>query len=408
MPDPDSERLSRAELADRAGVPQTEIDWMVSASILEPADSSAPFTDADVRKVRLAKACQNAGLPIDGIGAAITSGRLSFAFLEAAPYRRWAARSTRTYEETAREAGLPFDFLRQILEAFGFADITPEERIREDEAEIVPLLAFGYSSGVLDLDTTVRLARVFAASMNRMSRAENDVYHDRFEMPFIRRGLTQREAMETASQMASEYNPLVDRLILAAYRRQQELTWTDHLVTHIEAALEESGVHDLPDRLPAMAFLDLAGYTHLTEERGDLAAAELANALPGVVDRTARGHGGEPVKWLGDGIMFHFREPAGAVVASLEMVERLPAHGFPPGHVGVAAGPVVEQGGDYFGRTVNLAARLSARAGAGQVLVTSAVVERASEAPGVTFEELGEAELKGFEKPVRLFEARTR
>ncbi|HJP65914.1 MAG TPA: adenylate/guanylate cyclase domain-containing protein, partial [Actinomycetota bacterium] len=150
----------------------------------------------------------------------------------------------------------------------------------------------------------------------------------------------------------------------------------------------------------------LAGYTRLTEERGDTAAAELVDALPGVVDRTAKGHGGEPVKWLGDGVMFHFREPAGAVVASLEMIERLPGAGFPPGHVGVAAGPVVAQSGDYFGRTVNLAARLSARAGAGQVLVTSVVAERAADAPGVTFEDAGEAELKGFDKPVKVFEAR--
>jgi hypothetical protein len=54
--------------------------------------------------------------------------------------------------------------------------------------------------------------------------------------------------------------------------------------------------------------------------------------------------------------MVHFREPAGAVLAALGLVEELPAAGLPPAHVGVAAGPVVVQGGDYFGRTVNLAA----------------------------------------------------
>jgi adenylate cyclase len=101
--------------------------------------------------------------------------------------------------------------------------------------------------------------------------------------------------------------------------------------------------------------------------------------------------------------MFHFREPAGAVLAALQMVEELPEAGLPPAHVGVAAGPVVVQGGDYFGRTVNLAARIASRAGAGQVLVSESVIQ--SPPPdGVHFVELGEVQLKGFARPVRLLE----
>jgi adenylate cyclase len=102
--------------------------------------------------------------------------------------------------------------------------------------------------------------------------------------------------------------------------------------------------------------------------------------------------------------MVHFREPAGAVLAALRMMEQLPAAGLPPAHVGVAAGPVVVQGGDYFGRTVNLAARIAARAGAGQVLVSQRVAESAPP-EGVSFVELGEVQLKGFARPVRLLEA---
>ena len=112
-----------------------------------------------------------------------------------------------------------------------------------------------------------------------------------------------------------------------------------------------------------------------------------------------------PVKWLGDGVMVHFREPAGAVLAALGMVEELPAAGLPPAHVGVAAGPVVAQGGDYFGRTVNLAARIAAYASAGRVLVSEPVIQRAPP-QGVTFVELGQVQLQGIAQPVRLLEAR--
>jgi adenylate cyclase len=91
------------------------------------------------------------------------------------------------------------------------------------------------------------------------------------------------------------------------------------------------------------------------------------------------------------------------VLAALEMVAELPAAGLPPAHVGVAAGPVVVQGGDYFGRTVNLAARIAAHAGAGQVLVSESVLQ-APAPDGVRFVELGAVQLKGFARPVRLLE----
>src|SRR5215218_8643537 len=209
--------------------------------------------------------------------------------------------------------------------------------------------------------------------------------------PMLASGADQQTARELASQRSGDLNvaPLLDRALLATYRRQQELTWIEQLVEEIEAALEETDVLDRPGRVPAMCFLDLVGYTRLTEEQGDQVAAELAETLAVLVDRSSREHGGVPVKWLGDGVMVHFREPAGAVLAALGMVAQLPESGLPPAHVGVAAGPVVVQGGDYFGRTVNLAARIATRAGAGQVLVSQSVAESAS-GEGVSFVALGE------------------
>jgi class 3 adenylate cyclase len=82
-----------------------------------------------------------------------------------------------------------------------------------------------------------------------------------------------------AAQLSSDFLPLVDPALLAAYRRQQELSWIEQLVEEIEAALEETGGLGRPERVPAMCFLDLVGYTRLTEEHGDQAAAELAETL---------------------------------------------------------------------------------------------------------------------------------
>src|SRR5919201_2090653 len=374
--------LSASELADLAGVTEAEVQRLVELGILVARDGAGPFREPDVPKVRLATACERAGLPMAGIASAIRAGRLSFAFLEATPYRRWAGRSTRTYRQVSQETGVSLELLGSFLEAIGFARMAPDELIQEDELEVVPLLQLGLSSGFLDQPWSTRLGRGYAEGLRLIAQVEREVWQARFLAPMLEAGADQQTAMERAAQRAGElnYTSLVDRALMAAYRRQQELAWTEQLVENIEAARDATGVVGRPERVPAMCFLDLVGYTRLTEERGDQAAAELAGRLAMLVGRSAREHGGVPVKWLGDGVMFHYREPAGAVLAALQMVEEFPQAGLPPAHVGVAAGPVVVQGADYFGRAVNLAARLAARAQAGQVLATGPVAEAAAPA----------------------------
>ena|SRR6266511_1110412 len=394
--------LSASGLADLAGVTEAEVQRLVDLGILVARDGADPFLETDAQKVRLATACERAGLPMEGVGAAVRAGRLSFAFLEASPYGRWLVRSARTYRQVSEETGVPLDTLGGVLESMGFARMAPDELIREDELEVVPLLQLGLSRGILDLAWLTRIGRAYAEGLRLAANVENEAYRARFMGPLLASGADQRTAMELAAQLATEFLPLADRALMGIYRRQQEVVWTEDLVEDIENELDRAGVLGRPERVPAMSFLDLVGYTRLTEERGDAAAAALAEALAVLVDRSCREHGGVPVKWLGDGVMV--REPAGAVLSALRLVEQLPQVGLPPAHVGVAAGPVVAQGGDYFGRTVNLAARIAACAGAGQVLVSGSVAEAASP-EGVAFVELGELRLKGFARPVRLLEA---
>src|SRR6266542_795508 len=133
---------------------------------------------------------------MEGIAAAIRAGGLSFAFLEDPVFRRWAARSARTYGEASKEAGISFDVLRSILESMGFARMAPDDRIREDELEIVPLLERGFATGILDQMWTDRIGRAYAESLRRISKAETEFYHERFEMPLLRSGMDPRAAME--------------------------------------------------------------------------------------------------------------------------------------------------------------------------------------------------------------------
>ena len=128
--------LSASGLADLAGVTEVEVGRLVELGVLVARDGAGPFRETDVPKVRLAIACEQAGLPMAGIAAAIRAGRLSFAFLEAEPFRRWALRSTRSYREVSQETGVPLELLGGALESMGFARMGPDEPMREDELAV--------------------------------------------------------------------------------------------------------------------------------------------------------------------------------------------------------------------------------------------------------------------------------
>ena len=117
--------------------------------------------------------------------------------------------------------------------------------------------------------------------------AWSEAYRARFE-GVLASGGDQRTARERAAQLGVDLLPLVDPALLAIYHRQEELLWTEGLVERIENELERAGVLGRPGRMPAMCFVDLVGYTHLTEERGDQVAAGLAETLAVLVDPVDR------------------------------------------------------------------------------------------------------------------------
>jgi adenylate cyclase len=169
-----------------------------------------------------------------------------------------------------------------------------------------------------------------------------------------------------------------------------------------EEFMERSGLMPAhPKQPPAIVFLDLAGYTAFAEERGDEAAAGVAADLAGMVRETALTHGGRAVKWLGDGVMFHFSDPGQAIVSGLDLVEQAVSATSVPARIGINAGAVIAQEGDYFGKTVNVASRIADYAQPHEVLV-SEEARRNADVPEVEFELVGDVMLKGVSNAVRL------
>jgi len=395
--------FTRDDLAREAGVSAAFVDRLVDLHILTPKPIVSPFSGGDLHRVRLVHGLEQGGIPLDALASAVRSGALSFDFFDAHFWDRFGGLSEKTFRELSEETGLSLEFLQAMRESIGYARPEPEDRVRKDELEIVPLLATiaaaGVNSAVLE-----RQIRTWGESLRRIAEADSGFYRDQIEAPLLEAGLSWSDMLQVASQASESFVPFLDPALLSAYHAQSEHTWMSVVVEAVEATLEVAGLHRIVAHPPAMCFLDLSGYTRLTEEKGDSAAAEMAAALGRLVQTGSLEHGGRPVKWLGDGVMVHFKHPADAVLFALEERDAIPAAGLPSAHVGIAAGPLVFQDGDYFGRTVNLAARIASYAGAGQVLVSDEVVDEMI-GRGVEFTEIGPAALKGVAAPVRLHEA---
>jgi class 3 adenylate cyclase len=391
------------ELAERAGVPAAFVDRLVDLGIVAAAEDGT-FSDADVYRVWFVWASDRGGLSVEAIARAIHEGRFSLAFLDGSQFR-WASLSPRTYAEVADQVGIPLEFVLAFEEALGKVRPAPDDPAPSDLEALLEAPRVAIDAGVVDDRTHLRLIAVYADALRRIAETEGDVFHRLIEVPRLEAGLSHGEMLEVVNPIGAELTPGMEKLVLGIYRRQQERVWTDDGVQHMESAIEAMGLYERPERQTAFAFLDLTGYTRLTEERGDEAAAGLAAELTHLVQGEVGRRDGKAVKWLGDGVMFSFHDPAAAVLATIEVGRRTGDVGLPPAHAGIAVGPVIFQDGEYYGRTVNLAARLAGLAKPGQTLVDAEVVRLAGERDDVGFRALGAVPLKGMMEPIKVYEA---
>jgi len=153
-------------------------------------------------------------------------------------------------------------------------------------------------------------------------------------------------------------------------------------------------------------FADIAGFTALTEAHGDEEAARVVADFCDAVERELPAFGAEHVKTIGDALMLRVPDPAQAVLLGLRIAKDvMRGKRAPAVRVGLHHGPAVERDGDYFGAAVNLAARVSAAATGGEVLLTGETAALARDLEGVQYESRGRSELRNVREPVELVAA---
>ena len=394
-------RLTEVELAERSACPVGRIDELVRLGILVRRDEDGPFSAKDVHRVRLMKAFEDAGIDLDLIARGVASGKVSYENLGL--YLPEPAALSRTAEELAMEVGRSPELITRLLREFGIAQPEPDGRLREDEVTTLKELLGVWAAA--DDDELARLARVYGQNIRKVVSSDLELAGATIFARLREEDYTDDELREIAGAAGLRLMNFGEQLMLWLRGRHLEHEVLSVTVQTTEDYLQELGL--APKRAPsppAIAFLDLTGYTALTEERGDEAGADLADRLATLVHEAARPHGGNPVKWLGDGVMFHFDDPSSAVLTGLDLVEQTPVAVDVRARVGINAGNVIFRDGDYFGRTVNIASRIADYARPGEVLVSGEVKERWG-SEGVRFDEIGPVALKGLREELTLFSA---
>jgi adenylate cyclase len=390
--------VTAAEIAERSGCSVERIEELVDLGILVPRDEDGPFSPQDVHRVRLMGAFDDAGIGLDLIAKGIAKGKLSYENLGL--YLPEPEALAETAEELGAEFGRSPELVTRLLREFGLAPPDSGGRLRADEVLILRELLDVWAPA--DDDVLARLARAYGQNIRKVVASDLELAGATI-FTRLREELSDEEMPKAAGKTGMRLMGLGERLMIWLRGRHLEHEVIAVTVQTTEDYLRGLGISlGRAPRSPAIAFLDLTGYTALTEERGDEAGADLADRLSMLVHEAAQPHGGNPVKWLGDGVMFYFADPSSAVLTGLDLVEQTPAAVDVRARVGINAGNVVFREGDYFGRTVNVASRIADYARPGEVLVSGEVKERFG-GDGVRFAEIGPVALKGLREELTLY-----
>jgi adenylate cyclase len=281
--------LSEAELAERSACSVERVRDLEGLGILVRHDHDGPFSAKDVHRVRLMQAFEEAGIDLDVIARGVAAGKLGYENVDRL-LPEPAAFST-SYDEIARESGRSAEVIRRLVREFGLAQADSQMRLRDDDAAVLLELLDVWAAA--DDDELARLARAYGQNIRRLVASDLEVASSSLFARLRNSGLADEEMRAAAGDLGLRVMALGERMMIWLRGRHLEHEVISATVQGTEEYLQQRGeVADADRRPPAIAFLDLTGYTALTEERGDEAGAELADRLAGLVNEAARSRAG--------------------------------------------------------------------------------------------------------------------
>jgi adenylate cyclase len=385
----DEQRLTLKEAAERAGVSADTLRRWVKTRVIPEVNARSRWTPAAVAHARLVARLRERGHSLEQIREAGRQGRLAYAVVEEMFPSRDGGPIT--LDDAAEATGLE----PALIERFWTGAGLPRQALDELSEEDVQALQ--YMSSVLSagfpLVAFLQLIRVYGQAISQIADAEVRLFHIYVHEPLMHEGVPGLEMADEMGTLAQDLLPLSSPLMDFVHQRFLQHFIAQDVVGHMELELEDV---DLGRVRVAIAFADLAGYTRFTEEEGDEEALSFVERFTeGVVDTLP--DDARVVKTIGDEVMV-VGQDVRALTEWAVGFQRL-FHQRPQPRIGLHYGPVIYRDGDYFGREVNAASRVVARARGGEVIVTDAVQDAVSDLRHLQFEQIGQVKLKGFDEP---------
>ena len=333
------------------------------------------------------------GVPLAELRRTTDSGTLMFLPAE----RVIGGRARYTAAEIAQRGEVAEDFLIAVRRAMGLPIAAPEEAVyTEADLEAVRMSHVAHAAGISDeeiLDLMRTLGRGLAQAAETMRTLTLRLVLE----PGVSEHDLARRYADAASQLSPMLGPLVTNLLNLHLRQMAQ--------SEALSAAERSGGQLAGSREIAVCFADLVGFTRLGEEvpPDELArkAVRLEALTSEVIDAPVR-----LIKTIGDAAMLTSLQAEPLLDAALDLLDAADAEGedFPQLRAGIAIGAALSRAGDWFGRPVNLASRITQIARPGSLLAEREVRESARESYRWSY--AGERRLRGIREPVRLFRAR--
>jgi adenylate cyclase len=390
--------LTRDELARAVRVEGATVDELVEWGFIQ-SDPAGRFRPSDIQRVRAVMAMRSPGIELSQLIEAFRQRLFTLQPMDLL-YPSPAVVTDTIPAELASQLGLSEAELVRTMITAGFPAPVKGSPMRADDIALAHALVTSARQLGGD-DLLGRFARTFGDAARRAAESGVAMFAENVSSPVVDAGQDDARRMEV-NQLAAGLMASSEVLLSRLYRRHLESTLLSMWATAAESFLDQIGVRPARPASDGMAFVDLTGYTALTEHGGDSAAVRFADRLAQLADDAAARFGGRVVKLLGDGAMLHFEDPLDAVRGALALVDAIDESELPAAHAGANFGPVIQRDGDYFGRTVNLAARISAQASPGEVLVSPELASLRS--PDLAFRPIGSRELKGIGS-IHLFQA---
>jgi adenylate cyclase len=383
--------VSLQEAASRVGVSAATLRRWTREGLVPHYEGS--WSPGAIAHTRIVARLRERGHSLADIRRATEEGRLAFGFID----ELFPSMDERVYtvREAARETGLDPGLVERVISALGMSPAQTETLSAED-VQLLRYVAAVLSAG-LPLVAMLQLVRVYGQAIAQVADAEVRLFHLYVHEPLMRSGATGVEMAEEMLALARETLPLASPVMDQVHQRYLQYFVEQDVVGHMESDLEDEAI-DLGRMRVAIAFADLAGYTRLTEEEGELEAVDTVERFVEAVETTLPDDA-RVIKSIGDAVMIVGSDPAAltdwAVGFQHLYVERIQPR------IGIHYGNALYREGDYYGRDVNIASRVGARAAGGEVLVTRPVVERAG--PNLEFNRIAEVRLKGFTESTEIF-----